>query len=144
MFCEGPPANYSDSVRLLHNNGLSASAATIAAVMARYTPYDTLRVNTTTYSYLISAVQFALREAGFPVSISGGMDKATELYLGRVFKMDWQTLSWEKILQTIEKSKFTLAKRHVGAASVSGFDLGLNLKTLLIAAGALVAYKVLL
>lgn len=113
-YCKGPAAAYlSDNIKLLMNNGLSGQEATVAAVFVNYNPYDTVRSNTTSWSYLIKAVQFALRESGFPVTLTGSINPPTEQYLQRIFG-DWGRVSWSWILTYINKGKHNLAQKVLG------------------------------
>lgn len=143
-YCEGPGKWFDSDIELLRNNGLSTTEATVAAVFTHYNPYDTLKINTTSGSYLIKAVQYALRDAGCPVTLTGGFDQPTDNCLDKIFNTDWKTIPWDEILKTIEANKDTLVQQTIAKAPVAAPEFKIGWKHVAIGVGALFALKGLL
>ena len=140
-YCEGPGKYFDSDLKLLVNNGLSMEEAKIAAVFTHYNAYDTLTVNTTAGSYLVKSVQFALREASVPVTVTGGIDQGTETYLDRILGTNWKTVPWDEILKTIEANKDTLAQKVVGVTTPTEKMPAISWKHIALGIGALFALK---
>ena len=141
MYCPGVGPKFNDSLRLLNNNGLNSQQAKIAAVFTHYNPYDTSVANSTASSYLYKSVQYAMREAGLPVTLTGGPDPATQTYLKRIFPEGWQQVSWNQMLETINAKKDTLAKEAVAEKPTTESVASVPWKTVGLVAGGLVLLK---
>lgn len=110
MYCNGPGKYFSNHMKLLISSGLTTTEASVAAIYVNYSPYDTLRINTTAFSYMIKSIQYGLREAGLPVTITESINKPTDTYLTRIFG-DWRAKKWGQILLYIERNKHILADK---------------------------------
>lgn len=141
MYCPGPGEHFNNGTRMLGSSGLSTTEATIASPFIFYNPYDTQGMNQTAWSYLIKAVQFSMREAGLPVSVSGGMNQATESYLKRMFG-DWGSVKWVDILGRIQSKASTLAKDVLD--DQASIPKQIPTKTIAIAVGGIILLKALL
>jgi len=145
MYSLGTPEGFSSNIKYLTESGLTMEEAKIAAMFVHYNYYDLSDINTVAWSYLISSVQFALKKAGLPVVITGGVTPAVDEYLKRIFApVDWKTVAFEKIIQTIVTRQNTLAKELISKVQPVYVKPPIPWTTIAIAAGALIAIKVLL
>ena len=121
--------------------------AKIAAMFVHYNYYDLSDINTVAWAYLITSVQFALKKGGLPVVVTGGVTSASDEYLKRIFApVDWKTVAFEKIIQTIVNKQNTLAKELITKVQPPLYvkKPGIPWTTIALATGALIAIKVLL
>lgn len=146
-YSKGTGKWFAENIKRLMDSGLTTEEAKIAAMYIYYNYYDLSDINTVAWSYLITATQYALKEAGLPVTVRVGITSATDNYLKRLFApQDWKTISFDKIIQTIQEKRHTLQEDLIKKPQPvyqKKFIFG-SWKNIAIAVGALIAVKVLL